>query len=803
LTESSFQKDENNYIYGSKDSGKTSTITSGGTYYLAPGITKNGVITIATTEAVTLVGRGISTEAIYEDIYINCTVDGVNLTLQDVYISNSDTSANCTNLLNFQGMDNKLYFKGTCCLDWNGSATGYAAIHVPTGVSLTISGTEKTDVLYLYKHEQGAGIGGNGKTTTTSAENNGDITINQGTYFIKGSKQGATIGAGADATTASGTPGTITIGNDVVMYGIQVSRGAFIGGSAGSSGASIGADVKISSKASISINVDFSGAAIGGGGYKFGNDSDGGTVTYAGGSIRTYVDYNAVVADGTNLWEDQGITEAGVDSRVITANIYNSQGNELQPFTLDVSSIAANESGDAYVVTADDELIYSGGLHSYSYINESLQKNSQIPINYTWDNWTASTDTNLYLYLTKEEHTLDVNGTKVKVSWDKNAGSFVVHEHAWDEGQVTTEATCTTDGVRTYTCSCGETKTEAIAALGHDYTAAITKAATDTEDGVMTYTCSRGDDSYTETIHATGHTAFIAVVTKPTCTAKGYTTYTCKSDDGYSYVADYVDATGHSYQAVVTAPTCTQTGYTTHTCSVCGDSYTDSQTAALGHSYEAVKRVEPTLTSLGLVTYRCKTCGAVRTETIPMLEGEAKEFTDVQEDVWYSEAIDYVTSKEIMVGFGDGTFQPNVNLTRAMMVQLLYNLADNPAVSGSSPFTDVVENAWFTKAIIWGNQQGIAMGNGDGTFSPNEDITREQMVTMLWRYAGKPSASSTTLAKYTDAGQISSYAQEAMCWAVEIGLVQGRGDNKVNPKDTATRAEAATILMRYLELQNK
>jgi hypothetical protein len=203
------------------------------------------------------------------------------------------------------------------------------------------------------------------------------------------------------------------------------------------------------------------------------------------------------------------------------------------------------------------------------------------------------------------------------------------------------------------------------------------------------------------------------------------------------------------------------------------------------------------------VTYRCKTCGAVRTETIPMLEGEPKEFTDVQEDVWYSEAIDYVTSKEIMVGFGDGTFQPNVNLTRAMMVQLLYNLADNPAVSGSSPFTDVVENAWFTKAIIWGNQQGIAMGNGDGTFSPNEDITREQMVTMLWRYAGKPSASSTTLAKYTDAGQISSYAQEAMCWAVEIGLVQGRGENKVNPKDTATRAEAATILMRYLELQNK
>ena len=194
--------------------------------------------------------------------------------------------------------------------------------------------------------------------------------------------------------------------------------------------------------------------------------------------------------------------------------------------------------------------------------------------------------------------------------------------HSYDDGVVTTEPTCTAEGVKTFTCTaCDDTYTESVAAtghsheavvtaptcteggyttytcticgdsykdnyvdaLGHSYTSEVTTAATCTVAGVKTYTCSACGDRYTEEIAATGH-AHEAVVTAPTCTEAGYTTYTCACGD--TYTADEVAALGHSYESVVTAPTCATAGYTTHTCSVCGDSYTDSETAATGeHSY--------------------------------------------------------------------------------------------------------------------------------------------------------------------------------------------------------------------------
>ena len=150
---------------------------------------------------------------------------------------------------------------------------------------------------------------------------------------------------------------------------------------------------------------------------------------------------------------------------------------------------------------------------------------------------------------------------------------------------MTTQPTCTAKGVKTYTCTrCSTTKTEDVAALGHDYNAVVT-APTCTAAGYTTHTCSRCGNSYTDSATAAlGHSWNSgSVTTQPTCTAKGVKTYTCSRCS--TTKTEDVAALGHSYNDVVTAPTCTAAGYTTHTCSRCGNSYTDSATAALGHSF--------------------------------------------------------------------------------------------------------------------------------------------------------------------------------------------------------------------------
>ena len=161
-----------------------------------------------------------------------------------------------------------------------------------------------------------------------------------------------------------------------------------------------------------------------------------------------------------------------------------------------------------------------------------------------------------------------------------------VHSHS---ASVTKAATCTEAGVRTYTCSCGDSYTEEIAALGHSY-----------DNGYCTI-CGAQDSNSSHTHD------YKAVVTAPGCESQGYTTYSCTCGD--SYVADYTDATGHSYSSVVTAPSCTAQGYTTHTCSGCGDSYKDSYTAATGHSYKSVVTA-PTCTAQGYTTHTCSACGS-------------------------------------------------------------------------------------------------------------------------------------------------------------------------------------------------
>ena len=176
-------------------------------------------------------------------------------------------------------------------------------------------------------------------------------------------------------------------------------------------------------------------------------------------------------------------------------------------------------------------------------------------------------------------------------------------------------------------------------------------------------------------------------------------------------------------------------------------------------------------------------------------------FTDVTEGDWFYDAVRYAYETGLMDGVGDSLFAPNSDTTRAQLVTILYRLEGQPAPSGDSGFSDVAAGTWYTDAVAWAAANGIVNGTTDTTFAPGEDITREQLVTVLYRYAeskGYDVSASADLSGYPDAGQVQDYAQPAMAWAVAEGIVEGV-DGNLNPAGNATRAQIATILMRFCE----
>ena len=174
-------------------------------------------------------------------------------------------------------------------------------------------------------------------------------------------------------------------------------------------------------------------------------------------------------------------------------------------------------------------------------------------------------------------------------------------------------------------------------------------------------------------------------------------------------------------------------------------------------------------------------------------------FTDLGSvGTWYHEAVDYVLRNGLMGGYGNKTFGPNDNLSRAQLTQILFNKEGRPAVNYPMNFSDVTNEAWYTEAIRWATSQGIVGGYGNGTFGPNDDITREQLAVMLWRYAGSPAATDKEL-HFTDVDKASGYALEALRWAVENGVINGKGGGILDPKGLATRAQVVQMLKNYLE----
>ncbi len=184
--------------------------------------------------------------------------------------------------------------------------------------------------------------------------------------------------------------------------------------------------------------------------------------------------------------------------------------------------------------------------------------------------------------------------------------------------------------------------------------------------------------------------------------------------------------------------------------------------------------------------------------TIPA--SAAGSFADVSptRDAWCYTQVMQASEAGLMNGYGSSLFGKNDPITRGQMVQILYNYYGEDCGTNSG-FSDVPSSVWYAKAVTWASEKGVASGYSNGTFGPNNKLTREQMVTILYNVAGRPATNVSALAQFNDRGQVAAYAVNGFSWAVSNKVVSGTSNTTLSPRGTATRAQVAVILIRYLE----
>ena len=351
----------------------------------------------------------------------------------------------------------------------------------------------------------------------------------------------------------------------------------------------------------------------------------------------------------------------------------------------------------------------------------------------------------------------------------------------------TVPTTCGKAGrVDTICGNCGEViSTRELPPTGaHDWgNGVVTTAPTETTPGVRTFTCTVCSQTRTEAIHATG---------------------------------------AHDYRFTKNvAPTCTDGGYDLYTCSGCGATERRNLTDAAGHKWDGgTVTTAPTETTPGVRTFTCTVCSQTRTEAIPATGAStctggpscpSYGLHDVAgPDYWAHKGIDYCVRNRLMSGVGAGTFSPDTACTRAQIVKILYNLSGNQTDYSYYylPFTDVAPGAWYYNAVAWAYCNDVTSGTSATMFTPNAAITRQQLVTFLYRYTVKYAPEFTgnaaPISAFPDAGSVANWAYAAMSWAVGNGLIQGNahdnGLDYLDPNGSATRAQTATIIMRYCQL---
>lgn len=248
--------------------------------------------------------------------------------------------------------------------------------------------------------------------------------------------------------------------------------------------------------------------------------------------------------------------------------------------------------------------------------------------------------------------------------------------------------------------------------------------------------------------------------------------------------------------------TCTEAGYTgDEVCTACGEILKQGEEIpALGHKTEVKNAKAPTCTEDGYTgDLVCLICGEIleQGEAIPA-HCASKEFTDLDTGCWYHVYTDYVLEEGLMQGMGNGIFAPHASLSRGMLVTTLYRLAGEPEVLEDSTFTDVAKDQYFSKAVAWAEDNGIAKGMTATTFAPDRAVTREQAATFLYRYVtgylGKEPVEGADLNAYRDGDQVSEFARTAMAWTAAECIFEGYGDTTLRPRTNLTRAQMAKLL---------
>ncbi len=180
-------------------------------------------------------------------------------------------------------------------------------------------------------------------------------------------------------------------------------------------------------------------------------------------------------------------------------------------------------------------------------------------------------------------------------------------------------------------------------------------------------------------------------------------------------------------------------------------------------------------------------------------------FYDVPPDAWYADAVTSLSAAGIMQGVGGGRFAPERTVTRGQLSAILHRIAGRPSASGT-PFTDIAPDAYCAEAAAWAEERGILQGYADGTFRPNQPVSRQQFAAALHRYAageGWDNGRRASLRGFPDEGQVSDYAREPLRWALGAGIMQGRSDGRLDPNGSATRAQTAVLLCRFLEMKDE
>lgn len=542
-----------------------------------------------------------------------------------------------------------------------------------------------------------------------------------------------------------------------------------------------------------------------------------------------------------------GIEDPSVEDITITVNV---TGSTFAPAFADLTAATYTCKSNAYQ-TAWDALESVLTSNSYTYTGSGnyvtgvtdpagCRLYAGDPAHGEWSGWMYTVNGKMPMldattYATLDKYLLQANDRIdfYYVNCPTESG-----DHDWTENTAKRqEPTCTANGSAFYSCStCGGTKTENLPATGHQYgepawtwigyesasatftcandasheetvaaavTSAVTKEPTCTEDGLRTYTASVtfGEKNYTDTktegIKATGEHVWDngVVTTEPTCTAKGVKTYTCTKCSATK--TEELNALGHNYETKRTEPTCEKDGKEEEVCSRCGDVRFSRVLPATGHSYRWDPRTGRTV---------CENCGKILDEggntrpIIPANPGKTDKnfpFTDVSKNDGCYDAVDYLYSKGIMNGTSSTKFSPNGELTRAMVVTILYRAQGEPAVHTSGSFKDVAAGCYYTEAVEWAAANNIVKGFTDGTFKPDKSVTREQLAAFLSRFAQYNDAKIIEAdGQLSTDAVVSGWARKNVEWAVAEGIltsVQAR-----NTVQNATRAEVAMAIYTYL-----